>query len=404
MGSDNSEAEEIVPYYLVNKVLTVFLKAGSKVTYRVLESTIKRTFLDVEITESKKLLWKRFPSADPNETKVDKEKWIDQHKLELQIEDIYKRLAYLGNNDLLPQDCVCLPWSEVDSLPEYLSDEAFELQIEKKVDSDMLCERMDKIEKQNSDIVKMLTEMKNNCMDKNVLTIPPPRVADLRNVDTDQPMSPTKRRKYQEAFPEIACTSQQVTTGHQTGEINYLHPNSRQDRARYAAVVGKDGGNDNPARSRDRSNSRLRAVSGTFNGSGDQGVRKMKVAPVDIFVYGVHKDTSYEDIVEELKYSDIDIDKEDIEEKTREGSNVKSYKISIKAEFLEKALKPETWPLRVKVREWVYFPRKRSPAEGGKMGQRSATPGTQDKALNSSLYKHTTPEGTAASGEASKQD
>ena len=52
----------------------------------------------------------------------------------------------------------------------------------------------------------------------------------------------------------------------------------------------------------DRSNSRLRAVSGTFSGTGDQGVRKMKVAPVDIFVYGVHKETSFEDIVEELKY------------------------------------------------------------------------------------------------------
>ena len=98
MGSDTSESEETVPYHLVNKVLTVFLKAGSKVTYRVLESTIKRTFTDVEITESKKLLWKRFPPVDPNENKVDKGKWIDRHKIELQIEDIYERLAYLGNN------------------------------------------------------------------------------------------------------------------------------------------------------------------------------------------------------------------------------------------------------------------------------------------------------------------
>ena len=115
----------------------------------------------------------------------------------------------------------------------------------------------------------------------------------------------------------------------------------------------------------------MRTVSGTFKGPADQGLRKMKVAPVDIFVYGVHKDTTFEDIIEEVKYSDIDISKDDIVEKAREGSSVKSFKISIKAEFLEKALK--TWPLRVcvKVGEWMYFLRKRNGEEGGRMGQRS---------------------------------
>ena len=89
------------------------------------------------------------------------------------------------------------------------------------------------------------------------------------------------------------------------------------------------------------------------------GARKMKVATVDIFIYGCHKDTVPDDIVDELKFSDIDITKDDIEEKTREHSNVKSFKIAIKAEYLEKALKPETWPMRVKVREWVYYPKRK---------------------------------------------
>ena len=129
----------------------------------------------------------------------------------------------------------------------------------------------------------------------------------------------------------------------------------------------------------------------------------MKVAPVDIFVYGVHKDTTFEDIIEELKYSDIDISKDDIVEKTRERSSVKSFKLSIRAEFLEKALKPETWPLRVKVREWVYFPRKRNGEEGGRLGQRSNGSGGHNTDGSSSLYKHTTSEGTAASGETSEK-
>ena len=155
MGSDTGQ---LVPssYHLVNKVLVVFLKANSAVTYKVLESTIKRTFSDSEITEAKRLLWTRFPAEDSNETKVDKGKWIERQKLELQIEDIYKRLAFLGNNDLLPQDCICLPWCEVDTLPEYLSDEAFEVQTERKVEIDMINDRMNKLEKQNGEIVNIL--------------------------------------------------------------------------------------------------------------------------------------------------------------------------------------------------------------------------------------------------------
>ena len=55
-------------------------------------------------------------------------------------------------------------------------------------------------------------------------------------------------------------------------------------------------------------------------------------------------------LLRNFKYSKIDVVKEYIKEKTRDGSSVKSFKIAIKAEYLEKASKPETWPLSVKVR------------------------------------------------------
>ena len=166
--------------------------------------------------------------------------------------------------------------------------------------------------------------------------------------------------KEQEAFPELGGVfggGQAQGGGGEPSPSQYSRGGG-VGPAHYAAAVGYQGvragqvqgmGRD----SRDRSSSRLKAVSGTFSGYNEGGARKMKVAPVDIFVYGVHKATTPEDIVEELQYSDIIIAKDDIEEKTREGANVKSYKIAIKAEYLEKALKPETWPLRVKVREWV---------------------------------------------------
>ena len=95
----------------------------------------------------------------------------------------------------------------------------------------------------------------------------------------------------------------------------------------------------------------------------------MKSPPADIFIWGVHPSTTPEDIVEDLAYSDIKIQVSDIEKKTRQDgerpSGLDSYKISIKAEDLTKALSADVWPLRIRVREWVHYSNRRSSREGG---------------------------------------
>ena len=107
---------------------------------------------------------------------------------------------------------------------------------------------------------------------------------------------------------------------------------------------------------RSASNSRQKKfVVGTSTG---QTGRKMRAPPADIFVYGVHPDTTKEEIVEDLAYSDISINTNDIIQKSKEEAFLKSYKISVKAEDLQKALDPSVWPLRVKVREFIHYSRK----------------------------------------------
>ena len=101
-------------------------------------------------------------------------------------------------------------------------------------------------------------------------------------------------------------------------------------------------------------NSRKKFVVGTSNQSG----RKMRSPPADIFVYGVHPDTTPDDIVQDLAFSDIIIRVQDIQMKSREEAYLKSYKISVKAEDLQKALDPSVWPLRVKVREFIHYSKK----------------------------------------------
>ena len=51
---------------------------------------------------------------------------------------------------------------------------------------------------------------------------------------------------------------------------------------------------------------------------------------------------------------------------------MKSYKISVKAGDLQRALDPSVWPLRVKVREFIYYSRKPGtgrPGQGQGQGQ-----------------------------------
>ena len=96
--------------------------------------------------------------------------------------------------------------------------------------------------------------------------------------------------------------------------------------------------------------------------------RKMKTAPADIFIYGVDKSTVVQDIIEDLAFSDIVVKAENVVKKTRENASVDSYKISIKAEDLQKALNPDIWPMRVKVREWIHYPSRRQGRVGGAEG------------------------------------
>ena len=94
---------------------------------------------------------------------------------------------------------------------------------------------------------------------------------------------------------------------------------------------------------------RSKVVTGSGTVTGEN--RKMKTAPADIFVYGVHKSTEIQDIVDDLAYSDIIVQPEDVVKKTREPSSLDCYRISVKASDLTKALHPDVWPLKVRVRE-----------------------------------------------------
>ena len=72
----------------------------------------------------------------------------------------------------------------------------------------------------------------------------------------------------------------------------------------------------------------------------------------------------------DLAESNIMVEVKDVILKSKPEAFLKSFKISVKAEDLQKALDPSIWPLRVKVREFIYYSKKNTrPSPSGHVGE-----------------------------------
>ena len=92
----------------------------------------------------------------------------------------------------------------------------------------------------------------------------------------------------------------------------------------------------------------------------------------------VHPDTALEDIVNDLAESDIKIETKDVLKKSRDDAPLNSYRISVQASDLQKALNPEIWPLRVKVREYIYYAKRATQhRQNGAQASNQQQPGQQ---------------------------
>ena len=89
--------------------------------------------------------------------------------------------------------------------------------------------------------------------------------------------------------------------------------------------------------------------------------------------------------MEDLDEADIKITVGDIVQmsKPNETSSVISFKISVPAEDLEKALDPTVWPLRVRVREFIHYRKRYSDRNGTSSVSDSDKNGTKSVEKNS---------------------
>ena len=158
----------------------------------------------------------------------------------------------------------------------------------------------------------------------------------------------------------------------QGNKIRDISPSVKRFRAEDSTAITANVQDNSQNNSRPRSQNRPKPVVGTSD-SLITG-RKMKSPPADIFVWGVHPETTIEDIINDLAASDLNIRETDIVKKSNKDAYLCSYKISVPAQDLQKALDPNIWPLRVKVREFIHYPNRNARAAGGQAerGQTSA--------------------------------
>ena len=176
--------------------------------------------------------------------------------------------------------------------------------------------------------------------------------------------------------PQLGVRGRQGRPG-AGGVLGRERSSSANKRPRVEDVETSTPLQDNPGvmnRNQSRAQSRQRFHTGTLNTSEVTG-RKMRSPPADIFIYGVHKETTEQDIVDDLKESDILIDIKDVVKKSKPEAGLNSFKISVKAQDLQKALDPAIWPMRVKVREYIYFKKKPDQFNRGTAGHSAGNDG-----------------------------
>ena len=114
----------------------------------------------------------------------------------------------------------------------------------------------------------------------------------------------------------------------------------------------------------------------------------MKTPPANIFVWGLLSETNKEDIIADLSLSGIHIDESSIEKKSKPEAKLSSYRISVPANFLTVALDPSIWPLGVRVREYIFYSKRRENNNDGQESSRQQNGNRTRNQTDFSFHQH----------------
>jgi hypothetical protein len=385
---------------LCNKLIANLMKGNTYCTSeRILIDTVHSVFSQSEIFDARRLLFDFFPVIDA--------KWLDmgakerRHNLRGHCEDIVNKVIGLCN---VEHDVIfCLPWDAV--FHDFISEEEkigkeIIKQKDREIDAKFsdLEKRIDEKNKATIEAVKVMCDkiVKNSTcapvpssgVGEEAPGVPAPTLGQyarivagsagfLSRINSERQRSSSLSNRLVEPVRDRSNSSKRKRLDENGAGVhvgpgggNTLHGQAGSGAAVHggqggAAHAGPDSagnvqGWNQVTGQRGHRAQKFVVGSGTRNGV----ERKMKTARADVFVYAVEPSTTVEDIVEDLSFSEVEVDPNHIVKKTRPESRLDCYRISVKREDLVKALQPDTWPAGVRVREWVHYPARRQPQQG----------------------------------------
>ena len=323
----------------------------------MINATLARNFGFAELKNARILLYQAFSLGDENG------KMTDKRTEETLLKDIWEKVTKIdmtGHGNVV----VCMPYNF--TIPQFISDADFLSETARGTSNTMMMEKMTTLEKKVDEKNTVMFNM-------------------LQSIMT---------RMNQPTITAGASYAGVAGFGHQQGRPQHLQVPGGGGGARDRSPSVKRGFTEVAAAA--SVDNKRRNVDKTVTGtrSSDKS-RKMKSPPADIFVYGVPRDTSKMDIMEDLAESDIHICVDDINLMSKGNPPVVSYRISVKADDLTKALDPMVWPLRVKVREFIHY--KKRPNAGKTTNQSQQSASRQRK--SSSTLNPTSSEGMVLNSE-----
>ena len=353
-------------------------------------------FSETEILEARRLIFDFFPVADNKGLDMGaKER---RHHLRGHCEDLVNKVIEVCNRD---HDVVfCMPWDatfhDFISEDERLAREVI-IQRDSEIDAKFadLEKRIDEKNKATIEAVKGMCDKVIKTSSEKSSSAPvhgqPGPVGSVATVGVPAPVLGQYARVVEGAagFPALpnvdrvrATTFRERSSSASKRRRTGDHPDEHAGEDHHASAGHSQQQNSGtspdppgwtPAGSR-RGHRAQKFVLGTGNRNTAGAVRRMKTSRADVFVYAVDPDTTVDDIVADLAYSEIEVAASHVVKKTREGSTgLDCYRISVKREDLVKALHPDTWPAGVRVREWVHYPARRPQGqEGAGQGQHAA--------------------------------
>ena len=316
----DSEGRVILVDGIIASLFYAFDRYAEKTT---INETMARSFGFEALKNSRILLYQAFSLADPSG------KISDKRTEETLLKDLWEKITKIdmsGHGNVK----VCMPYNF--TIPRFVGDAEFAAETGRDTTNTLLVERMNAIEKR--------MEEKNNSM-----------MSLLQSISSKVQVPPTASA----VPPSFSNTYAGVTNTFSgrnqiQGRPQLLAGGSTHGRERSPSV--KRAGEEFNEPRKKRYTDKPAVIQGTRS---NDRQRKMKSPPADIFVYGVPRGTTTEDIVEDLAESDIQVAPSDIILMSKGSPSVISYRISVKAEDLQKALDPTVWPLRVKVREFIHY-------------------------------------------------